>query len=313
MRTRDLLSFAIAWSAVVSTLTSRSVAAVPAGTAGEAAAIVCWLTGEATVRTAEATRAEPLALLDRLPSGAVVQTGPRSELTLVFFDGARAVVEAGSRAVIRTGDTTAVAGRVRRLEPVPAVARLPQIAESENPGRRPGAGRIRDTEPNGSQVELYPRAGAALLSDAPILRFTAAKGVEEYHIEVTDLAGEEVFAATTGALEVRLPVVALRPETLHYWRLSSPAGDGRRLHGDGLFVVLDEAASGARRQLAEQAAASRDPGLEMLLAEADRRLGLRREACLGLASAVRRHPDDGALERALQRFECGGWHLGAGP
>ncbi|MCP3998941.1 MAG: hypothetical protein GY722_28345, partial [bacterium] len=157
------------------------------------------------------------ALLDRLSPGAVVQTGPRSELTLVFFDGARAVVEAGSRAVIRTGDTTAaVAGRVR-------------------------------------------------------------------------------------------------PETLHYWRLSSPAGDGRRLHGDGLFVVLDEAASGARRQLAEQAAASRDPGLEMLLAEADRRLGLRREACLGLASAVRRHPDNGALERALQRFECGGWHLGVWP
>ncbi len=286
-------------------------AAPPAERADDAVALVCRIIGEAAVRRIAAdgavdapvteVRWQPLQLYDRLAPGSRIRTGAESTVTVVFFDGQRFVAEASSRALIVTGGARAEAGSVRRLESVPAMVEIPRLAR---PGRHAAADRIRHEAVNGGQpFELYPR-DSTLLADDAILRFTSVEGVGVYRIGVIDTGGREVFAAETEAKEIRIPEDKLAPGAVYYWRVSSP---DRGLHGGAFFVTLSAETARARRRLAEQSAGG-DPGLHLLSAEVDRGLGLRLEACDGLLATAIPVLGTGALEQALERFECGEWH-----
>lgn len=242
--------------------------------------------------------ASPRALPAPAP-GAQVRTVGESEAALVFFDGRRFVVEAASSAAIAMEGVRAEAGSVRRLEPIPAVADIPPLAR---PGTRPGADRIRhEAGGGGAPFELYPR-DAALLADAAVLRFAPVPGVERYRVEVIDDRGAEVFIAETAAKAVDVPAGRLAPGSVYYWRVTSRE---RGFHGGAFFVALSEAAAGARRRLTEQTTDRGDSRLDLLLAEVDRSLGLRREACKRLPNAARWTLDREPLERALEALECG--------
>ncbi|MCP4658248.1 MAG: hypothetical protein GY856_22780, partial [bacterium] len=314
MRLRDVLTLTLTLTLtlIVVLLSCPSISGLAAPEAGEAVAIVCWITGEATVERPTAAGVEPLAVLDRLAPGSVVRTAPASEVTVVFFDGRRFAIGAASRVAIRADDAQSEAGSVRILDPVPAVAELARLARSENPGKRPGAGRIRHTGTSDTTFELYPRDGAALLSAAAILRFTPIAGVEEYRVEVIDEADEEVFAVETAATEVPVPAGVLQPGIMYGWRVRSLDRGRLILHGEALFVTLSDQNARARRRLAERAADADDPGLRLLLAAIDRSLGLWRDACDGVLSVAARAPSNAAVHRALERFECSEWRSGGG-
>lgn len=304
MRKRDVLTLAV--------LLGLPIGPAPSlgdGDPARAVAIVCHIDGTATLQHGAAVPAEPLALFERLRPGTVVLTAAEAEVTLVFFDGRRYLVEAASRAVVEVDRLRLDEGSSRTLEPVPVVAEIAPIAWSENPGRRPGAGRIREagwsvTHP----VTLYPGDGTSVRADRATLYFAlAGEGeVEIYRVEIRDSAGEAVFTVETEATRVDVPPGTLRPRASYYWRVGAFAAGRPTLRRDALFVTLGEEQASARQRLAAAAAASReDPALRLLLADFDRRLGLRREACLGLASASAVDPGNRAIERLRLDLACG--------
>ena len=224
---------------------------------------------------------------------------------LVFFDGQRFRVEASSQAIVDPAGTRVEIGSVRRLEPVPAMVEIPPLAR---PSRHAAADRIRHEAVSGAQTfELYPRDSALLIEDA-YLRFTSTEGPGVYRVEVIDSAGREVYAVETTAEVVKIPEDKLTPGAVYFWRISSR---DRGSHGGAFFRTLSAQAARTRRQLAEQSAGVDDPGLHLLLAEVDRGLGLRFEACDTLLTTPRILPAE-ALERALRRFDCGAWTRDAG-
>ena len=273
--------------------------ATPPNDAETASALVCWLTGEAEFRPTGA-QWRKLELYQRLVPGSEIRTADDSEVTMVFQDGQRWVVEASSLAVIEPRRARVRSGSMRRLEPVPARAVMPPLAR---PGKYLGAGRIRQQDSSEAAPDLYPRDATLLIEDA-VVRFTPVEGVELYRVEVIDPSGAEVFAVETEATAVRVPAFRLEPEAVYYWRVSS--GD-RGLLGGGFFRALGEDDTRVRGQLAAQVERSGDPGLSLLLAELDHHLGLRLEACANLPRTDLGRPADGTLEKTLARYDCAGW------
>ncbi len=279
-------------------------AAARAGAETPSRALVIRLTGEAMVERPGASRAEPLGLLDRLAAGSVVETAAASEMTLVFFNGRRFGVGPESRIVIEDASVRTEAGTVRRLTPVPALAEIPRLDRSAHPGRLPGAGRIRLPELAAlPELGLYPCDGAAVVSGEATLHFTPIAGIGEYRIEVMDEEGRRVFSVEASGAEVPLDPGVLEPGAFYSWRVSTRGAEGWQPRSTALFATLAEEDARARRRLAEQAAAAADPALELLLAEVDRDLGLRREACDRLASAAGAAATSGR-EPLFARFGC---------
>ena len=268
-------------------------------------AIACSIAGKATVEVADHPRARPLRMFERLHAGTVIQTFPQSRVRLVFRDGSRFEIAPDTRVEVKADELRVEHGSVAALTPVPAVAMLPRLARSEGSGDRPGASRIRNPgRLSGNLFELYPRDRASVLPQAATLRFAAVPGVETYRIEVTDTLGREIFVTDTTATEVVLPAGLLEPSGLYYWRVSSPHRP--TAHGNALFTTPSAADATARSHLAVQARASGDVDLLLLLAEVDRHLGLQREACQGLQTALDETPLNLPLRRAVEGLGCDG-------
>ncbi len=291
-------------------------------------AIVCWISGNAKFLKTASSRAKTLSVLDRLPSGAIVRTDEGAQVMLVFLDGERYVLGSGSKIRVGRRGVKIDAGSVQRLESVPAVAQLPRLAKDQKPGKRPAAGRIRQARfaPRPT-FELYPHDQATLLHDAPVLHFRALSRVERYEVEVRDIRGRDIYsvemdvratAANRGSkpsrrrthrnfldtVRVEIPEGVLVPETVYHLRVSSGSMGRQILHGDTLFTTASRRDARARHHLARQAAATDDPGLLMLLADVDYRLGLWREACDSLARLAIHEPNQSAWTEVKERFEC---------
>ncbi len=274
-------------------------------------AIVCWVSGDADLLKAPSSETKTLNVLDRLTPGAVIRTGEDAQVMLVFLDGERYVLGANSEIQVGRKGVRIDAGSVHQLEPVPAVAQLPRLAKDQKPGRRPAAGRIRQVRVARSSFELYPRDQATLLHDAPVLQFRALPLVERYDVEVHDVRGRDIYSVEldvrptkTDLVRVEIPNGVLAPETVYHLRVTSVAMGRRTLHGDTLFSTTSRQDARARHQLARQAATDDDPGLHMLLADVDYRLGLRREACDALSRSVDHEPDPSAWIKVKERFGC---------
>lgn len=280
------------------------VAPLPAEEPAGVAAAVCWLEGEATRHT---PTPQTLALLDLLPAGTEIETAAGAELTLVFADGRRSVLAAASRARVEPGGLNVLKGSARNLEPVPAAVALSRLDPVDDPGRRPGAARIRGTGA-GAITVLAPRNGEVVLAESVVLRFTAAQGTESYRVEVSDAAGRPVFttetiAGETTTLELTVPFEVLAPATSYFWRVRRPSGQRWETLGSAVFTTLSAAAAETRRQLGEQIERGDDPSLRLLRAGFDQQHGLTREACADLAG-LRTTSQGEALERLRGELGC---------
>lgn len=264
--------------------------------APEPVAIIYSLTGEASDVTSDAVR-QPLRLFDRLPPGAALEVGPGSHLALAFASGLRYELGALSRVQLGTKDLALRAGPVRRLSPVPPLLSLLPIAESDRPGPRHAAVRIRAERIKG----LYPRYGMAVFADEAVLHFEPVEGARGYRIEVQDDQGWAVFRVDVESPPVQLPAGALHAGLRYRWTvrtLDRPAV----ARGEADLVTLSKDAVRAREK-AREVLESETPDSLPLLAEIDRSLGLLREAREELREALGRKPGDPGLQQALAKIE----------
>ena len=272
----------------------------------ETTALVCWLRGEVFAQSTAVEPAVRLELFDHLRAGMLVWTVEDAELIVVFADGRRFAVEPRSRVRIGRNDAEAEVGKVRRLEPVPAMATLPRLSPTARAGERPGASRIRHSAGSPWSIAMAPRSGSTVLADAAILRFTPLPGIERYVVEVSDLTGTLLFATDIDASEPRVMVSPelVRPGTSYHWRVRSRAGARTVTHGDAIFTTLDAEKVETRSRLAQRADRGQDASVLLLLAALDRQAGLAYESCGSLARAARQNPYNAALARLKTRWAC---------
>lgn len=267
---------------------------LPARAAGEPVAIVCSLTGEASVTAPER---RPLRLFDRLAAGTIVEVGPGSRLALAFISGRR--YELGrSRVILGQKDFASHSGAVRSLPRLPSPLLSP-IAAEDHPGPRAGAVRIRAEGITG----LYPRRGAAVLPGETFLHFHPVQGAARYRIEVQDSQGGTVFRADIESSPVEVPAGTLGAGRRYQWTVRTLERPGAVARGGAELVVLDEDAARAREEVRKILAAE-GPGSLPLLAEIDRSLGLWLEAREDLRAALDDKPGDSALREALAEIEA---------
>jgi len=255
----------------------------PAGLAGagdrvpqtSAVALVCRIEGSATLRSAPGAPPEPLASGRRLSPGAVLETGLRSAVTVVFFDGQHQALTAGARATVRAEGLRAEAGKVRRLEPIPVIVDLAPVLREGSPRLRTPAVPIRGGGGADAVIAgLRPRDAAPVRRGAATLSFTPAPNVKVYHVVVEDESGRAIFTKDLFVPPVRVPLRFLRPGTLYQWSVESKVPPRPDLRGEAMFVTLDGKLEKARQALAREAGRTAEPDLRLLLTEVDRGLGL---------------------------------------
>lgn len=276
------------------TLAVSLLAAVAPPAAGDDVALAALVSGPCRTRRTATEQASPVGLLDRFPSGAVVETGDAARLVVVYLTGERFELGPSSSAAVGPAALEARSGAVRRLAPVPSRVALAPLSAGVDASRRAGAVRVRTAE----GLPMYPSAGAAVTTAEAVLRFVAVPGAERYSVAVEDEAGNTVFSAQTGATRVVLPKDVLREGAVYFWRVRAR---GPGLLGTGReerFATLP--ADDARRwEEARAALSAGDESLRALLGATASSLGLRREACLAA------RPPGGAPDEALaSRLGC---------
>ncbi|HEV7509762.1 MAG TPA: hypothetical protein VGS07_33120 [Thermoanaerobaculia bacterium] len=282
--------------ALVMSLLSVSAGRAEAG-APEPIAIVYSLTGEASLALPDAPR-RSLRLLDRLPSGTVLELGSSSRLALAFVNGLRYELGAGSRVMLGPKGLASYTGPVRPLPRVPLLPALAPIAKDDHPGPSGGAVPIR-----GEQIDgLYPRRGAAVLAGKAILRFQPVACAGKYRVEVEDRQGNVIFGIETTASEVPLPEDALQPGQHYRWIVRTLDRPGAVARGGADLLTLSKDAAWAREEARKTLEAESSLSLP-LLAEIDRALGLWLEAREDLRKAIEIGPADSALREALTAIE----------
>jgi hypothetical protein len=261
-------------------------AASPPGPASSLA-VVCLVRGAAAMQGAAGEVPRPLALFQRLAAGAVLRTAASSSVIVAYLDGRRFAVEPGSRAILEPGGPRVAAGQVRSLPPVPEIAELAAVMQEDGMVARAAAVRIRGGGSAATGIsDLEPRNGTTVLPAALTLTFSPLAGVQRYRVEVQDDLGRTVAGGETRAPRFAVAGDALRPGTLYYWQVAALGAAGEHRRGQAVFVTLAENMAQPRQELAAAAARSGDLGLELILAEVDHRLGLRREACAELRAAA---------------------------
>jgi hypothetical protein len=245
-------------------------------------------------------------MLDVLEVGAVIETSAAGSAVVAFADGSRFEVESDSRAVIARSGLEVDTGRIRPLEPVPAMIRLSPIAAGQDAGTA-GTGRIRhDGTTETAELVLDPPTGSWVLTDDLPLAFNAVDGYTLYRVTVERGWGETVFDIKTRATELNVPGDALEPGGTYHWSAETLDPDRPRLHAGAVFFTISEEDARARDELVDQIEAASDPSLYILLAAVDHRLGLAREACQSLQAAAQAGADEAAVRELQRSLSCAG-------
>jgi hypothetical protein len=280
-----------------------SARGVPAAIAPEGAvAIVCLLSGKAAVKVENERRT--LELFQRLRPGSVIEAGTGARIVLAFFTGDRYEFGEKSSATVGPKALERTSGPIRALPPVPGIIEIAPIAREERAGTRLAATRIRAAGP--SIGGLYPSEGAAVASETAFVQFEPAEGYDTYRIDIEDESGNAVFSVETSSSTVRIPADALRPAKRYYWTVRTLDAARPTRRADALFSVLSNEDARRRAVFKAQVEGSGDQSLLALLAEVDRGLGLRREACQELQQALGEPVDSTVAPDAPIRFGCGG-------
>jgi hypothetical protein len=247
-----------------------------------------------------------LQLFQRLRPGSIVETQAGSRVVLTFFTGKRYEFGEVSSGTLGRSGLERRKGAIRELAPVPAMIELAPIARQEKAGTRLAATRIRTEDGGRSILNLYPSEGATTFADTTVLRFDPAHGYEKYKVELEDETGNTVFAVETPSTTVQVPRGVLRPSTSYYWRVRTLDRERPALRGDAVFSALTKDNARRRAAFKTYLEENGDRSLLGLMAELDRSLGLRQEACEGLKAALAQSAGNQPIKEALSRFECSG-------
>jgi hypothetical protein len=236
-------------------------------------AIVCALSGRVQAVKAPA-KPKDAQLFQWLAAGTTLEVAPEGRVVLAFRDGRRQELTGGSRARVEPAGVVVEHGAVRDLAPLPALADVLALKAEESAGSRAGAVRVRGPRIRG----LSPGGDAASLAGQTILRFEPVRGAPRYRVEVRDASGALAFEAVTDQPPIPVPPGALRPATRYAWKVRTVERPGPAAEGVESFHTLDDASVQARERLRSQVDRAGDPEALALLAEMDRRLGLRSDA-----------------------------------
>jgi hypothetical protein len=271
--------------------------------AGEPVAIVCLLSGKAFTNV-EGKPGE-LVQFQRLRTGTIVRVGAGSKVVLAFFTGAR--YELGEMASVALGRSSLERseGPVTQLSRVPTIVDIAPIVKEERAGTRMAGTRIRA---GGSAADgitkMYPSTGVTTVADATVLRFDPVTGYEKYRVELEDETGMSLFGVETASTQLQLPPDLLRGGRSYYWTVRALDGGEPAPRGEALFWTLDEDHARRRAVFSAHAESAGEVPLLLLLAEVDRSLGLREEACRALSTALDRGAATESIDAALARFGC---------
>jgi predicted Zn-dependent protease len=103
---------------------------------------------------------------------------------------------------------------------------------------------------------------------------------------------------------VQISPGVLRPGANYYCRVRTVDPEKPSARGEAVFSTLSEDKARRRAALKAHVKDTKDPSLLALMAELDRSLGLRWEACEELRAALDHSPGNRPLEQAVVRFEC---------
>jgi hypothetical protein len=237
--------------------------------------------------TAMTGASTPVASLQWIADGAVVETGANSKLVVILLNGHRFELGAKARATVGPAKLWNTSGPVRELDPLPPMPKAAPLTVASDGG---AAGRFRGA---GKIQELCPRDGMIALPGSGKLSFRAVDGAVAYQIVLEDADGNEVAQQQTTATEIAVP---LQPAMQYSWRIGA-------LDKSGTVTAKDHAnfATASEEQVKERKAFAEALGSNpALLAEVDFEAGLVREAIEEFTAAVHANPADTAAKRGLE-------------
>ncbi len=257
----------------------------PSPAADEVAAIVSLLAPPANARMTAKGEPKELKLFDRLPKGSTIRLGEGARLAVVFVSGERFEASGPAELSVGARSLDGEVGRIRALRPVPVIPRVMAIAKSEQPSGRAGAVRLRGGgDPDAKR--LVPSESEMVRADDVVLRFETGDDTRvDSKVELEDAQGRELLSLETRAAQVSVPKGVLKPGALYLWRVRSRLPNGLGPWSETTFLTLDSEQAAARDALASTID-DKDTSALLFLAELDRRMGLRRDACAGFNRAA---------------------------
>lgn len=261
-----------------------------------AVAILCMLSGKATVTTKGAPA--DLKLFDRLSAGDVIHTEKGAKATIAFLSGERFEIGEGVQATVQQNKLE-TKGAVKSLSSVAAMAKLAPIAASQDAAHRPAAVRIRSGDSD--LIGLYPNQDAAVIANQARLEIMPEAEFDKYKVEIENESGDTIFSVETPATTVDVPAGVLKPASTYYWRVRTSEMNEPAERIEATFVTVSAEDAEARTALQLQAESSGDLSLLVLLAQVDYRLGMQREACKRAKMLAEK---DASLQQLATAFSC---------
>jgi hypothetical protein len=289
--------------AALATIPLGGVSRPTAAIADEPVAIVCFLSGTGHM-TVDRKRTE-LDLFQRLRSGAAIEVAKGSRMVLALFTGDRFEFAAMSSATLAPTGLVRRQGPIRELPPVPAIVEIAPIVKEERAGGRMAGTRIRAGNTGTPSIgHVEPSNGAAVVAASAVVGFDPVPGYERYRVTVEDDRGNAVFSIDTVDTVVRLPPTALAAGGSYYWSVHTLDGRKPVVGAEAVFRTLSDEDARRRAEFKSHVDRAGDAMSYGLLAEVDRSLGLRREACDALKRALDLDPGYARLSGAVERFAC---------
>jgi hypothetical protein len=265
----------------------------------DSVAMVESLTGQASVQSPDSRARVPIAGLEWLTAGAIIEVGDKSTVHIILLNGRRYELHSRAKATIAAESLTNTRGSVRELKPVPP---LPQFAPiADNSAGTSAAVRVRGA------VEirnLYPRQGMAALADGAMLSFSSVPEAASYEVDVTSQLGERIARYSTADTSLKIPAGTLRPGSRYAWRVRALGPAGMVGQGTASFTTISEQDAARRAEFVKALEKIATVPPPALLGDIDFRLGLLREAQQELETALRLKPEDPAIQHALELVQA---------
>lgn len=279
------------------TILAISTAAEAADCCAGSAGIIVSLSGQATLRAPSAA-AKPASNLNWLAIGVTVESGAKSNVTIVLTNGRHYQLDEHARAMVAADVLNTLSGSVRELERLPPMPKLAAIAGPHS--TLAGSVRVR----GGAPLNLYPSAGAAILPGIVKLSFSSVNSATSYAVDLLNEDQDSVWKTRTSAVSVEVPDGIVRAGDKYTWRVRAIGGGAVLGQAEAQFRALSDQDLLDRRNLATAlsnatTASVMDESARLaLLGAVDFRLGLFAEAVDEFSESLRDTPDP-QIERAL--------------
>jgi hypothetical protein len=260
-------------------------------------AVIYEMTGKARVGTVEDREAR---LFDWLRLGSRIRVDSGGRLSITFVSGARYEISGPATAELGKAGFVRPDGKISTLPSVPPLParvalELAKLADTEL-----GGVVLRGTGPGW----IYPRRGATTLASDTTLRFGESRAPNGYRVVLEDKSGAVLLHSVVKETEVRVAPGLLQEGREYFWRVSALGEDGILGSAEAEFTTLDVATALERNRLRDQLDSESDPENLLLLAEADRAVGLFWEALATLSRARTLLPADTRLDESCEALEA---------